>query len=108
MLHCWNANLLRSYWDETGSRLGLTVDQQALELSLPRHYAEETRWAPPKPGPGEWMEENNRVRHTCQPELRFAFAKVLGVPMPTPNVLFDVTLRCVGAYSTKRCMSRKL
>jgi hypothetical protein len=34
---------------------------------------------------------------TCQPELRFEFAKVLGVPMPTPNVLFDATLRCDGA-----------
>lgn len=27
---------------------------------------------------------------TCQPELRLEFAKVAGVPMPTPN---DVTLR---------------
>lgn len=66
-------------------------------LSLPRHDAEETAWRPPTPRPDEWVEGNNRVRHTCQPELRFAFAKVLGVPMPTPNVLFDVTLRCDGA-----------
>jgi hypothetical protein len=43
------------------------------------------------------MEQDDRVGHTCQPELRFEFAKVLGVPMPTPNVLFDTTLRCDGA-----------
>lgn len=34
---------------------------------------------------------------TCQPELRLEFVKVLGVPIPAPNVLFDVTLRCDGA-----------
>lgn len=96
MLHCWDANL-RPYLGETGSRLGLTEGRQALELNLPRHYAEETVWCPPKPGPGECMEEDDRVGHTCQPELRFEFAKVLGVPMPTPNVMFDATLRCEGA-----------
>lgn len=91
MLRCWDANP-RPYLGDTGSRLGLTGDRHVPELNLQRHYAEETV-CPPKPGFGEWMDEDDRVGHTCQPELRFEF----GVPMPTPNVLFDATLRCDGA-----------
>ena len=79
------------------SRPDSTADRQALGLSLPRHYAEEWTWRLPKPRPDEWTKEKISVAHTCQPELRLEFANVLGVPMPTPNVLAVVTLRCDGA-----------